>query len=129
VVTAVNGNGESAPSSEQHCTPMQPVPQVVTATIGPPGTGQVTIAWSPVTGAASYNIYWSPYSTNTIPLTPSNGALQSVATGNSYTFNGQLTSGTTYYFVVTDVISNTVGTTTTTRESTASAPVVSAIAP
>ena len=125
VVTAVNGNGESAPSSEQSCTPMQPVPLGVTATAGP-GTGQVTIAWSPVTGASSYNIYWSQYSTSDYPLTPSNGTLISGAT-SPYTLTG-LTSGITYYFVVTDGITTSSGTTTTTRESTAS-PVVSAIAP
>jgi hypothetical protein len=126
VVTAVNSNnsesnnGESAPSSEQSCTPMQPVPQVVPATAGP-GTGQITIAWSPVTPPASdtisYNIYWSPYS----GVTPSNGIKITGAT-SPFTLSAQtdggtaLTSGTTYYFVVTDVITNT----NTSRESTAS---------
>ena len=118
VVTAVNGNGESAPSSEASCKPMQPVPQGVTAT---PGSGQITIAWSPVTGALSYNIYWSTFS----GVTPLNGITKpGGVTTTSFTLTG-LTTGTTYYFVVTDVIPNSDG--KTTRESTASAE-VSAIA-
>jgi predicted phage tail protein len=123
VVTAVNSIGESAPSPEANCTPVQPVPQGVIATTGP-GAGQVTIAWSPVTspetGTVSYNIYWSPYS----GVTPSNGIKITGAT-SPFTVNAQtdggtaLTSGTRYYFVVTDVITNS--TANTSRESTASA--------
>ena len=111
VVTAVNDNGESAPSAEASCTPMQPVPQGVAAD-STGGTKQVTITWSPVTDAVSYNIYWSTYS----DVTPSNGYLVAGATG-PYTLTG-LTSGTTYYFVVTDVKVNS---SSVKRESTASA--------
>jgi predicted phage tail protein len=122
VVTAVNSNGESAPSPEVNSTPMQPVPQQVTATAGP-GTGQITITWLPVANAVSYNIYWSTFS----DLTPHNGITKpGGVTTTSFTLTG-LTSGTTYYFVVTDVILNSDG--KTTRESTASTPLVSAIAP
>jgi hypothetical protein len=123
VVTAVNGNGESAQSSEVNCTPMQPVPQNVTA-VGT-GTGQITVTWSPVTPPASstvsYNIYLSPYS----GVTPSNGIKITGATSpfivDAQTDGGTaLTSGTKYYFVVTDVITTTTSTTSTSRESTAS---------
>jgi hypothetical protein len=117
VVTAVNNtNGESAPSSVASAMPMQPVPQGVTAGAG---AGRVTIAWLPVTGAVSYNIYWSTFS----DLTPLNGYLIAGAT-SPYTLTG-LASGTKYYFVVTDVILNSDG--KTTRESTVST-LVSAIA-
>jgi len=113
VVTAVNGNGESTPSSEQSCIPMQPVPLGVTAVPGP-GAGQVTVTWLPVTGAASYNIFWS-----TVPsVTPSNSYLISGATSPSILTG--LTSGSTYYFVVTDVITDSATTPSTSRESTVS---------
>jgi hypothetical protein len=74
-----------------------------------------------VTGALSYNIYWSTFS----GVTPLNGITKpGGVTTTSFTLTG-LTTGTTYYFVVTDVIPNSDG--KTTRESTASAE-VSAIA-
>lgn len=132
VVTAVNAsssdNGESAPSSQVSCKPMQPVPQGVTATAGP-GAGQITVSWSPVmlpassptTDTISYNIYESPYS----GVTPLNGIQIPCAT-TSCTVSG-LTSGTTYYFVVTDVITDSA--TSTSRESTASTLQPSATAP
>lgn len=126
VVTAVNSNGESAPSPEASCTPMQPVPQGVSATAGP-GTGQITIAWSPVTlpatlpaanNTVSYNIYLSPYA----GVTPLNGIKITGVTTPPYTITG-LTSGTTYFFTVTDVITTTsASNTVTSRESTASNP-------
>lgn len=70
-------------------------PTGVTAT---PGDGQVTISWSPVSGATSYNIYWSTYS---VINPPSSGTLISNVT-SPYTQSG-LYNGTTYYYVVTAV--------------------------
>ena len=52
------GCGNSAPAA----------PTGVTAT---PGNGQVTIAWTAVPDATSYNIYWS----TTSGVTPTNGSL------------------------------------------------------
>jgi fibronectin type 3 domain-containing protein len=97
VVTAVNGNGESTASSQASCTPSAlPVPTGVTVT---PGYGQETIAWTAVPGATSYNIYWS----TTAGVTPANGT--KITHANSpYTQTG-LTTGTTYYYVVTTVTS------------------------
>jgi hypothetical protein len=69
-------------------------PTGVTAT---PGDGQVTIAWSPVSGAASYSLYWS----NATGVTPANGS-QIVGVTSPYVQAG-LTNGTTYYYVVTAV--------------------------
>jgi hypothetical protein len=57
----------------------------------------VGLEWTPVTGATSYNVYWSTSS----GVTPSTGqALTGVARG--YVHRG-LTNGTTYYYVVTAV--------------------------
>jgi len=72
-------------------------PTGVTAT---PENGQVIIAWTAVTGATSYNIYWS----TTPDVTLSNGTKIADA-ANPYTQTG-LTNGTTYYYVVTAVNSN-----------------------
>jgi len=68
-------------------------PTGVTAT---PGNGQVTIAWTAVSGAITYNIYWS-----TTAGTGQNGT-QILAATNPYTQTG-LTNGTPYYYVVTAV--------------------------
>jgi uncharacterized protein YjdB len=61
------------------------------------GNGQITISWTAVSGAASYNLYWS-----------TTGGV-STATGNRitgvtspYTQTG-LTDGTPYYYVITAV--------------------------
>ena len=97
VVTAVNtnnsGTGESAASSQASCTPL-PVPAGVTASTG---DGQATLAWTAVSGAASYNLYWS----TATGVTPANGTKISNVTA-PYTLKG-LTDGTTCYFVVTEV--------------------------
>lgn len=62
------------------------------------GNGQATISWDALTGAASYNIYWS----TTAGVTKSTGTKISGITSASYTHTG-LTNGTTYYYVVTAV--------------------------
>jgi fibronectin type 3 domain-containing protein len=90
VVTAVNGVGESVASSEVSVTPLAK-PQGITVTAG---DGQATVAWSPVTGATSYSIYYATSAgVTTVTGTPFvNAATPQVITG--------LTNGTTYYFVV-----------------------------
>src|SRR5439155_26194023 len=60
VVTAVGAGGEGSESAQVSATPQTVAPPAapsgVTATAG---TGKVTIAWSAVSGASSYNLYWS----------------------------------------------------------------------
>lgn len=60
-------------------------------------SGQVTISWNAVTGATSYNIYWS----TTSGVTVTNGTKITGAT-SPYLHNS-LTNGTTYYYIVTAV--------------------------
>ncbi len=62
VVTAVNAGGEGQPSTQSSgVSPTAPVtlppaPTGVTATLS---GGQVTVTWTAVTGATSYNVYRS----------------------------------------------------------------------
>lgn len=96
IVTAVNSAGEG-PASVQ-----------VTAATSSSVSKQLALAWDPVAGATSYNLYWS-----TVPgVTPATGMKISSA-GNSYVHTG-LAAGTTYYYVVTAADSSS--------ESSASAP-------
>ena len=53
-VTAVNSTGESAPSAEVSGQFVPDAPTGVTATSG---VGNVTVSWSAVNGATSYNLY------------------------------------------------------------------------
>lgn len=97
VVTAVNSSGESSPSTEATCIPALPVPTGVSATRG---NGQATVSWPAVTGATSYNIYWS----KTTGVTTANGTKIAGVT-TPYVVTG-LTNDTPYYFVVTEVNSD-----------------------
>jgi fibronectin type 3 domain-containing protein len=93
-VTAVNANGESAQSSEVSATPVA-APGAPAAPVGPtatPSDSTVSLSWSAVAGADSYNVYRSTAS----------GQEQWVAnvTTNSFVDTG-LTNGTTYFYTVT----------------------------
>ena len=69
---------------------------------------QLTMAWDPVDGATSYNLYWS-----TVPgVTPANGTKIS-GVSPPYIHTG-LAAGITYYYVVTALDSSS--------ESSASSP-------
>ena len=92
VVTSVNKDGESAPSSEVSATLGQPAPTGVTAT---PGNGQITIGWTAEADVISYNIYWS----TTPGVTTTNGT--KIAGVTRPHIHSGLTNGTTYYYVVT----------------------------
>lgn len=77
-----------------------PAPTGFTAS---PGNSQVTVSWSPFSGATSYNLYMASQSgvtkTNYATLTE---GMQHTGVTSPYTHTG-LTNGKTYYFVVTAV--------------------------
>jgi len=99
VVTAVNTADEGPVSSEVSATPTPPPPTAPSGVTATAGHGEVTISWSAVTGATSYNIYFSTTSpvTKTTYLDKLTGVTTSpkIVTG--------LVNGTTYNFVVTAV--------------------------
>ena len=101
VVTAVNASGESVTSLEVSGTPAS-VPAQVQNVTTTAGNGQVTLDWTVVTGATSYNYYYGPNS----GITPANYA----SIGGSFTNTSAgpinisgLTNGTPYYFIVTAI--------------------------
>ena len=101
VVTAVEGNGESTPSSQVSAIPSAaPTPAAPTGVTATPGNGRVTIAWTAITGATSYNVYWS----NTSGVTTANGA--KITGAASPHIQMGLINGATYYYVVTAVDGN-----------------------
>ncbi|HBG06532.1 MAG: hypothetical protein A2075_24910 [Geobacteraceae bacterium GWC2_58_44] len=102
IVTAVNSSGESAPSPQFQGTsdPAPPVPTVPAAPTGVTAAGgsrQATISWPAVTGATSYNVYWSA----TPGVTSANGT--KLANAASPAVQGGLSDSTTYFYIVTAV--------------------------
>ncbi|HEY6837296.1 MAG TPA: fibronectin type III domain-containing protein [Geobacteraceae bacterium] len=100
IVTAVNSVGESVASAQASAATNAPLPTVPAAPTGVSATGganQVTVSWPAVSGATSYNIYWS----TATGVTTANGTKIANAT-SPYVQTG-LTAGTTYYYVVTAV--------------------------
>ena len=74
IVTAVNSAGEGAASIQVAATtlavvPTPTAPAAPTGVTAAGGANQATITWPAVTGAASYNIYWS----TTSGVTKANG--------------------------------------------------------
>ena len=104
IVTAVNSFGESAASAQASATPVFPggnplPPASLTIT---PGTGQNSLTWPAVTGATSYNLYWSAG-----PITPNRYSADTVVRNatSPFTHTG-LQSGVLYCYVVTAMNAN-----------------------
>ncbi len=93
IITAENSYGESVESIEVSATPWG-IPLAPSITVNAEDS-QVKISWYSVTGATSYNIYWSESSS--ITKTSGNKIPNVIS---PYTLTG-LTNGTTYYFVAT----------------------------
>ncbi|MEO8806271.1 MAG: hypothetical protein ABI433_09320, partial [Burkholderiaceae bacterium] len=95
-VTADNAAGEGPASAQSAgATPAVPVavPASPTGLTATAGNGQVTVRWTGVTGAASYNIYRSTSQ-------GSQGAKVGSSSTTSY-LDSTAANGTTYYYVVT----------------------------
>ena len=106
IVTAVNNVGEGAASNQVAATtlaavPTPTVPAAPTAVTAVGGANQATISWPAVSGAASYNVYWSTAS----GVTTTSGT--KIAGASSPYVKTGLSAGTTYYFIVT--ANNSVG--------------------
>lgn len=103
VVTAQNSAGESAASVQVAASTLAanaPPPSVAAAPTGINATGgdtQVTLSWAAVTGASSYNVYWS----TTSGVTTATG-MRIAGVSSPYVQTG-LGAGTTYFYIVTAV--------------------------
>lgn len=95
VVVAAGAGGEGAESSEVGVAPQAHAVGVPSGLTISSGNGQVTLGWSAVTGATSYNVYYG----TTAGVTVANGTKVTGATSCSPIIN--LTNGTQYYFAVT----------------------------
>jgi predicted phage tail protein len=116
IVTAVNNVGEGAASTQVAATtlaavPTPTAPTAPTAVAAVGGANQATITWPAVSGAASYNLYWS----TTSGVTKTSGT-KVAAVSSPYVKTG-LSAGTTYYFVVT--AANSVGESAASTQATA----------
>ena len=104
LVLALTGcGGGGAPATPPPTTP-PPTTPTAPSTPGSLGTvaanTQVTISWSPISGATSYNLYWS----TTSGVTKTNG-FKITGVSSSY-IHRSLTNGTTYYYILTAVNSS-----------------------
>lgn len=103
-VTAVNGSGESLASAEVSTTPVFPAgdplpPALLAVTFN---SGQNSVTWTPVTGATTYNLYWS-----TTPIIPDKYAADHVIRNvTSPIVHTGLTDGLPYCYIVTAMNSN-----------------------
>ena len=94
----LSGCGSSDSSSSQTTTAALSAPTGVILSVS--GANQLTVAWQPVNGAASYNLYWSTTSGVTIAT-----GTKIANVSSTYTHAG-LSANTTYYYIVTAVNSS-----------------------
>lgn len=100
VVTAVNSAGESAASVQASATtdaPAATVPAAPTGVTASGGAQQVSVSWSAVSGASSYNLYRSTSSGVTVATGTKFSGVTSPAVQTG------LADNTAYFFIVTAV--------------------------
>jgi mono/diheme cytochrome c family protein len=103
VVRAINNGRRGPPSAEVSATTtaVTPAPVIPAAPVGVSATGgtrQVTLNWNAVSGATSYNLYFS----TTTGVTTANGTKISGIASPPVVHTG-LADNTTYFYVVTAV--------------------------
>jgi fibronectin type 3 domain-containing protein len=104
LITLVNlaacggGGGGTVIGTPSHSSAIPSSPITVNSTAG---DTQVTVSWNAVTGAISYNVYWS----TTTGVTKATGTKIAGITNTTLLHTG-LTNGTIYYYVVTAVNSS-----------------------
>jgi len=98
IVTAVVSGVESAASSEVSATPQVPLPGAPTGVGAVAGNAQVSVSWTGIGGATSYNLYYS--TSSNVTTTTYTTKVTNATSGQAIT---SLTNGTTYYFIVTAV--------------------------
>jgi O-glycosyl hydrolase/regulation of enolase protein 1 (concanavalin A-like superfamily) len=98
VVSAVNGSGESANSSQVSATPGPVAPPVPTGLGALAGNNQVALTWNSSIGATSYNVGRS---------TTSGSGYATIASPTTANYTDTTAvNGTTYYYVVSAVNGN-----------------------
>lgn len=99
-VAAINAAGASELSSAVGAAPVAPGPASPASVNATAGDKVVTLAWAPVSGASSYNVYWAKAS----PVVPGGAGVTKIdkLTTTSYSHVG-LTNGDKYYYIVTAV--------------------------
>jgi fibronectin type 3 domain-containing protein len=121
VVTAVNSSGESAPSSQASALTSADIPAAPTGVSASGGNNQTSVSWGAVSGATTYNIYWS---TNSGVTRASGTKITAVAL--PFTHVG-LSANTTYYYILTAV--NGAGESTPSGQVSATTATVAGVAP
>ncbi len=117
IVSAENSYGESAASAEVSAVPRIAAPGQVTGLAASPLVQGVQLSWNPVSGADSYNLYWS----TSAGVTPRTGT-RVASVSSPYTLSS-LAAGTDHYFVVTAVNAGGEGQASTQVFATPTAPV------
>ena len=96
IVTAVNSTGEGAASGQVSCTVPVSLPSGAPTNVSATNsTTTITLSWTAVPTATSYNIYWG----NNPGVTISNGTKISNGSATSYQHTGLTAKN--YYYIVT----------------------------
>ena len=95
VAVATGAGGDSTETTPVTKTTLPSAPAIGTPL---PGSGQVTVGWSTVTGATGYTVYYGTSSTFTSP--PSGSNVSVLGQTSSSTVVSSLANGTKYYFLV-----------------------------
>ncbi len=98
VITSENSTGESPGSPALHVTPRPPSVLTVASASAVAGDGTATVSWSPIPGAASYNLFWAA-----TPGQVRSSGVRIAGVASPFTHT-PLTNGNTYYYQVTAIV-------------------------